>query len=99
MKRTIAIAITILATALPASAATDLGDGACQQTNGETGLWNGTTADDDGCVTLAEYETMYGDPVEIVVSVKPELEPDAPTVAVVFTDPFVRAELAGLSIE
>lgn len=79
--------------------AVDLGDGACQQSDGQTGLWNGTTADDDGCVTLAEYEAMYGDPEVIVVSVNPTLEPDAPTVAVVFTDPFVRAELAGLSIE
>ena len=79
--------------------AVDLGDGACQQTDGQTGLWNGTTADDDGCVTLAEYEEMYGAPEVIVVSVNPTLGPDAPTVVVVFTDPFVRAELAGLSIE
>ena len=79
--------------------AVDLGDGACQQSDGQTGLWNGTTADDDGCVTLAEYEAMYGDPEVIVVSVNPSLEPDAPTVEQVFVDPFVRAELVGLSIE
>ena len=80
-------------------AAIDLGDGACQQSDGQTGLWNGTTADDDGCVTLVEYEEMYGDPTEIVVSSNPELEPDAPTVEQVFIDPFVRAERASLIIE
>ena len=42
-----------------ANAATDLGSGVCQQTDGQLGMWNGTTADDDGCVTDAEYEQLY----------------------------------------
>ena len=37
----------------------DLGGGVCEQTDGEIGMWNGTTGDDDGCVTPAEYAVMY----------------------------------------
>ena len=86
-------------------AATDLGNGACFDEGAQAeGLWNGTTADDAGCVTEAEYQLMYGTPeigdaLMIVVSVDPALEPDAPTVREVFQDPFVRAELAGFVIE
>ena len=93
------VSLALLALPLTASAATDLGDGACQQTDGVTGLWNGTTADDDGCITLAEYEAMYGDPEVITVTVDPVLEPTAPTVKVYFEDPLVRAERLGLAIE
>ena len=51
--------ITILLLALPAHATEDLGDGRCRQDDGQVGVWNGTTADDDGCVTPAEYEQMF----------------------------------------
>lgn len=37
----------------------DLGGGVCQQTDGTTGMWNGTIADDSGCVTAAEYQQAY----------------------------------------
>ena len=99
MKKLALALIASLAMSGTALAATDLGDGACQQTDGQTGLWNGTTADDDGCVTLAEYEAMYGDPEAIVVSVDPVLEPEAPTVREYFESPLVRAERLGLTIE
>lgn len=104
MRRVTIVVTLLVGMSLPAMAATDLGDGACQQTDGQTGLWNGTTADDDGCVTQAEYAAMYpsadgSDPLDRQVSVDVELEPEAPTVRQVFVDPFVRAELAGLSIE
>lgn len=74
------------------------GGGACVQYDGATGLWNGTTGDDNGCVTQAEYQAAYGS-LDAVVSVDPEIEPEAPTVEQVFIDPFVRAELVGLTIE
>ena len=54
MKRITAIAI-ILSVALPAGAATDLGDGKCVQTDGVEGVWNGGPTSDDGCTTLDEY--------------------------------------------
>ena len=90
--------------ALVSQAATDLGDGACQQTDGQTGLWNGTTADDDGCITQAEYAELYptddgSDPLDRQVSVNVELEPEAPTVREFFEDPLVRAAELGLVIE
>lgn len=82
----------------------DLGDGACQQTDGQTGLWNGTTADDEGCITQAEYAALYPtddgtDPLERQVSVNPDLEPEAPTVREFFEDPMVRLAELGLTIE
>lgn len=55
----VAILTLIAWVSLPAQGATDLGNGVCEQTDGQQGLWNGTTADDDGCVTPAEYEQMY----------------------------------------
>lgn len=87
-----------------ANAATDLGDGACQQTDGQTGLWNGTTADDEGCITQAEYQVAYptddgSDPLDRQVSVDVELEPEAPTVREFFEDPMVRLAELGLTVE
>lgn len=42
--------------------AVDLGAGVCQQSDGQQGMWNGTTADDAGCVTPTEYQTMFSPP-------------------------------------
>ena len=98
--KTIVYVVVLFALTLPAAAAVDLGDGACRElSTGEQGLWNGTTADDDGCVTLTEYEAVYGDPTEKVVSSNPTLEPDAPTVVEYFESPQVRLEHLGLIIE
>lgn len=36
----------------------DLGNGVCEQ-DGELGVFNGTTADAEGCVTPAEYAVMF----------------------------------------
>lgn len=106
-----------------AYAAEDNGDGTCVQSDGQTGVWNGTTADDDGCITPAEYEVMYSaanllevgviegytvnddgtttlhfdhgvsntvatNPLDRIVAVNPELEPDALTVREWFQQPF-----------
>jgi len=95
--------ILVLWAVFPVQAADDLGNGACQQTTGEVGLWNGTTADDEGCITPTEYAVMYQsddgeDPLDQIVSVDPEQYP-GPTVREVFEDPFVRAQLSGLTIE
>ena len=48
------IAVVFMAAALPAFA-----DGGCTQTDGQQGMWNGTTADDDGCTTPTEYAVMF----------------------------------------
>ena len=45
-----------------AEAAEDLGQGACVQTDGQTGLWDGTTADDAGCITPDEYQELFSLP-------------------------------------
>lgn len=68
-------------TADQAEAAVDVGDGVCQEDDGEFGLWNGSTADDAGCVTFAEYTVQVGPEVlddQLVVG--PDPEPAAPTV-------------------
>jgi hypothetical protein len=49
------VILVILAVPLAASAASDLGDGKCVQTDGVEGVWNGGPTTDDGCTTLAEY--------------------------------------------
>lgn len=36
----------------------DNGDGTCVQTDGQAGLFDGTSADDAGCITPAEYEAF-----------------------------------------
>jgi len=49
----------IMFLSVPAAATTDLGGGRCQQTDGITGIWDGSTADDDGCITRLEYAEMF----------------------------------------
>lgn len=44
---------------LPALATEDIGNGQCLQDNGVVGVWNGTTADDGGCITEVEYAFLY----------------------------------------
>jgi hypothetical protein len=45
---------------LGARAATDLGGGGCvDEGAGIAGMWNGTTADDAGCITPAEYSERF----------------------------------------
>lgn len=64
-----------------AEAAVDVGGGVCQEDDGDLGLWNGSSADDAGCVTLEEYTVMFG--VEVLdeqLVAGPDPEPDAPTV-------------------
>jgi len=66
--------------ALPAAATTDLGAGVCVQADGQPGVWNGTSTDDDGCVTVDEYAAMFPEGLASVNSVGPDVEPDASTV-------------------
>ena len=81
MKRILLTVGLIVAFALPVSATTDLGNGVCLQDDGQLGLWDGSTADDDGCTTGPEYAVMFGpEALDHVVSSNPEWEPDAPTV-------------------
>ena len=61
MRRLLA-AILIFGFAVQAGAATDAGDGQCVQDDGAKGLWNGSSADDEGCTTTAEYETRFSAP-------------------------------------
>jgi len=50
----------ILALSLNVDAATDLGDGKCYDEGAQAeGAWNGSTADDAGCITKAEYEAKF----------------------------------------
>jgi len=75
------VILVILVVPVPAGATVDAGGGVCVQTDGQVGLWNGSTADDAGCVTLAEYTATFG--VEVLddqLVVGPDPEPDAPTV-------------------
>ncbi len=58
MRRLLA-AVLLIGFALPASAATDQGEGVCLQDDGQAGLWDGSSTADDGCTTPAEYEVMY----------------------------------------
>jgi len=70
--RTILLTLSIvvsLAMSTVAQAAEDNGDGTCVQSDGQVGVWNGTTADDDGCVTPAEYEAMFSAANLLVVGV------------------------------
>ena len=53
------VIITVLLISLPAFAAEDTGNGTCVQSDGQTGLWDGTTPDDEGCITPVEYEAMF----------------------------------------
>jgi hypothetical protein len=65
----------------PVAGTIDLGDGRCQQTDGQQGAWNGTSSNDAGCLTEAEYAATFGEEaLEEPVAATPELEPDAPTV-------------------
>ncbi len=50
------VIVAMLLVGLPAFAAED---GTCVQSDGQTGRWNGTTADDNGCITPDEYEAMF----------------------------------------
>lgn len=79
IRKTLAVIGLVLMFAFPADAATDLGNGVCED-NGVLGVWNGTTADDDGCVTVAEYDVMFPGQLDTSLSVGPVVEPDAPTV-------------------
>jgi hypothetical protein len=58
MRRAILIAL-LLALALPAAATEFNEDNTCVQNDGQAGLANGTTRDDGGCVTPAEYESSH----------------------------------------
>lgn len=84
----------------------DYGNGHCLQTDGQVGVWNGTTADDEGCITESEYVEMYGtEALEQVVAANPAEEPDNPTVEeilfsfTIYNDPFELAALIGFTIE
>lgn len=61
MKRLIAslAVLAVLLVAGTAQAATDLGNGACEQTDGQIGVWDGTEAADEGCVTAEEYAARF----------------------------------------
>lgn len=83
MRKLLAVlmALTIWALAIPASATVDLGNGFCAQDDGAQGVWDGTTADDEGCVTEAEYVASFGvEALDLIVAVGPDPEPNAPTV-------------------
>lgn len=62
--RTIVLAATTaVLVGSPAFAAVDYGDGTClDETSNTVGVWNGTTGDDAGCVTAAEYEASFSPP-------------------------------------
>ena len=78
---TLIVLSTLLGWSLTVRGTTDVGNGACIQGDGQVGAWNGSTADDEGCITIPEYADMFGPAaLDSVVSAGPELEPDAPTV-------------------
>lgn len=68
--------------ALGAGAAADIGEGVCVQDDGAVGVWNGSTADDEGCITVAEYQVRFGEKaLDQVLAVGPDPEPEAITVS------------------
>ena len=50
--------VLVLAFAAPALAE-DLDDGHCVQSDGQVGVSNGSTADNEGCITAEEYQDIY----------------------------------------
>lgn len=121
--RLLLVTLILFGMTTTAYATEDLGNGGCRQEDGQLGVWNGTTADDDGCVTPAEYEIIFSaeslmeagviegytthedgtttlhfsegvsntvatNPLDRLVAVNPELEPDAPTVGEWFLQPY-----------
>ena len=57
--RRIGLVLVLVLVALPAGATDFTPDGTCTQDDGTQGLANGTTRDDGGCVTPAEYEANH----------------------------------------
>lgn len=84
MRKVLAVVGLVLMFAFPAQA----DEATCVQTDGQIGVYNGSTTDDEGCITVAEYEVKFPGMIDTQLVVGPDPEPEAITIRQWFDNTF-----------